>query len=497
MKRDYIDSFQSILTRLANKDFDKHKNLRLTELLEDVNWKSDEFVFWFVTNNKFDNQSMAAITNEIPIPDSLSTAYDLDSSRVTYNYFDQEKIYDALTNRNNGDEKQGVDQVEIWSSKLSGKGRTEIIEIQENNYKSALLVIDSEQIAVIWRKTEVKNKLFDYNIRNYLGENKKNKDILNTAQKTPEQFFLFNNGISAICEKLEIDHKENKIYAERFSVINGAQTVRTLSKLANQNQPKVMFRVTEIPNHKDRNKFLKEVVRFNNTQNEIKGADFRSNDNIQLSIKNHFSDLILKGGKKYEYFPKRVDSIKKDVVKVEMPIFARAIFCYLFSPYELAGQGTTILFDPKKPDPTNSYYEQIFGPEDGSIPKEDFLWRAGVYFVWVTLEKWISLEKSKLKDEKDEERVQLTLNSLERKNIFMGFARKLFQRLENEMPDRFNEKRFLTSLAQSRVAPNITDDKDERLIFLSKSFDVLKVFTIDEYTRHTDSSGSTVKSVSV
>ena len=115
--------------------------------------------------------------------------------------------------------------------------------------------------------------------------------------------------MSAICEEIvTIDEDHGFIKANRFSVINGAQTVRSLAKLKDEfQQPKVLLRITEIPNHKERSAFLKEIVRFNNTQNEIKSSDFRSNDPIQQSLKENFSKLTKKGNR-CEFFPKRIDS---------------------------------------------------------------------------------------------------------------------------------------------------------------------------------------------
>ena len=59
-----------------------------------------------------------------------------------------------------------------------------------------------------------KDSLFAYNIRTYLGEKGINKEIVATAHEEPENFFYYNNGISAVCTELNI--KKNELIAKNF-----------------------------------------------------------------------------------------------------------------------------------------------------------------------------------------------------------------------------------------------------------------------------------------
>jgi hypothetical protein len=45
--------------------------------------------------------------------------------------------------------------------------------------------------------------------------------------------------------------------------------------------------------------FLYSITKFNNTQNAIKVADFRSNDKVQLDVAAKFEKLPARGGKKF------------------------------------------------------------------------------------------------------------------------------------------------------------------------------------------------------
>jgi hypothetical protein len=485
LSRDKIDEFQGILIRLNNPKLRNKVNKRLNELLEDVDWKLDSFHFWFVTNINITNQALLATANEIVIPDEFKKNYDLGLDRVNYSYIDQKAIYEQLAISSSDEKKQGIDSVELFAAKQTGTGRSSIIEISENSYMSAILVVESEQIARWCRGVENKTRLFDFNIRNYLGESQKNKKILETAKSAPEKFFLYNNGLSAVCEKMIIDHKTNSIKADRFSIINGAQTARSLARLNGSfTQPKVMLRVTEIPNHKDRNEFLKTVVRFNNTQNEIKTSDFRSNDLIQKSFIDNFSQ-ITKGGKKCIYTPKRTDISNRNSIKIDMTEFAKAIFNYSFNTYELVGSGATILFDSNKPDSSNSYYNQIFGKEDGSIPKDLFEYKAGIYFLSVFLNQWMLEQKMSLRNLNTEES-KLILDAIERKNILLWLMHKFFMRLQKEVPEKFDEPSYLRKIGTSKNELSLTTKNDKMVLFLLASFEAVKSFAASEYRRLRD-----------
>ena len=47
------------------------------------------------------------------------------------------------------------------------------------------MIVESEQLANLARNRPNRAKLFDFNIRNFLGSNKKNQEIQKTAKETP------------------------------------------------------------------------------------------------------------------------------------------------------------------------------------------------------------------------------------------------------------------------------------------------------------------------
>jgi hypothetical protein len=61
-------------------------------------------------------------------------------------------------------------------------------------------------------------------IRNYIGDTATNKAIRKTAVENPQEFFFFNNGISALAENVEPHETDKRILrCKNLSIVNGAQ----------------------------------------------------------------------------------------------------------------------------------------------------------------------------------------------------------------------------------------------------------------------------------
>jgi len=68
--------------------------------------------------------------------------------------------------------------------------------------------------------------LFTQNLREWVKKEVVDDPILETIQNSPEDFWLYNNGIIISCEDFSYDNENVKI--DKFSVINGAQTLNIL-----------------------------------------------------------------------------------------------------------------------------------------------------------------------------------------------------------------------------------------------------------------------------
>lgn len=227
-------------------------------------------------------------------------------------------------------------------------------------------VVKANALVGLYRKE--RERLFAYNIRSFLGRKGINKDIYSTAANHPDEFFYFNNGVSAICTEINLEEKTGKFSGRNFQIINGAQTIGSLKAVRGlSGNVEVLLRITEGESVKTERGFNADVIRFNNTQNIIKSSDFRSNDPIQLFIEKKFSDLRPTGAveRRIAYIRKR--SYKRphgsDVLRFED--LAKVRYAWLYEP-------TITIADPKALwafEQDGGVYEKAFGI-DGKL--EDY-----------------------------------------------------------------------------------------------------------------------------
>ena len=137
--------------------------------------------------------------------------------------------------------------------------------------------------------------LFQKNVRQSLGlNNAVNRGIAKTIQgNDSKDFFFFHNGITAICNNLELN--SNKLKLKGLSIVNGCQSLTTI--LSNSEKVKtldgtyVMFRFYEIP-QRDR---ADKISTFTNSQSSVKPRDLKSNDKRVLNLKKLFEQKYPQG----------------------------------------------------------------------------------------------------------------------------------------------------------------------------------------------------------
>ncbi len=135
------------------------------------------------------------------------------------------------------------------------------------------------------------DKLFSANYRGFLGVSKRrkiNSGIKNTAEKIPANFWVYNNGITILTTKMELD--KGKIFLIGLSVINGAQTtgsIGSLDKKVDLSKVMVPARIIECSDAET----ISEIVKYNNTQNKITTWDKFSNSSEQRRIAEEFHNL--------------------------------------------------------------------------------------------------------------------------------------------------------------------------------------------------------------
>lgn len=136
-------------------------------------------------------------------------------------------------------------------------------------------------------------KLFSANVRDYLGSRGSDSNINNSIKKTandePNNFFVFNNGITALVNNFVYNEESKTLEIEGLSIVNGAQTTGAIGSLTVS--PKEGMRIPmRLIKCSDVNT-VSSIVKYNNSQNKINAPDFRSNDSIQKRLSIEFSEL--------------------------------------------------------------------------------------------------------------------------------------------------------------------------------------------------------------
>ncbi|EEV8635654.1 hypothetical protein CDL40_14835 [Escherichia coli] len=186
-------------------------------------------------------------------------------------------------------------------------------------------------------------ELFSANYRGFMGLNKRrkiNSSIKNTAETSPKDFFVFNNGVSILTTKFN----KEKGLLEGVSIINGAQTTGSIGSVQDIQKLdglKVLCKVIEC-NDADK---VKKIVQYNNTQNHITTWDHYSNSTEQKQVAEEFSTLG------YTYSLKRGFENTGSLFGIEsvaQPLIA------LHGDYVSANRGKNYVFD------TKSAYDNAF-----------------------------------------------------------------------------------------------------------------------------------------
>jgi hypothetical protein len=373
---DAFESFSTVLERLAQPD--KHAmSTRLREAAQEIDWGTDSFNLRYITLSIPAQNARACEARGVA---ALSEYPDI-GERSSLELYDETQLNVALRDAMLS-QSAPSEPVRILFSK--DENQSPWLSYEDDVAKRTTYVgrVSGAQIASIF--DQHRSSIFALNIRNFIGNTSTNKKIQETAKNTPTDFFYFNNGVSALATRVTVDDKDPRVLiCDSFSIINGSQTVRSLNK-AKSNPLKdvqVLVRIIEYESKlkSSTQAFLDNVTKFNNTQNSIKISDFRSNDRVQVSLREKFRELPALQGKKFVYLNKRTGETDKKSIVIPMEEFTKTVHAFLFGPDDFSG-GTNYLFDPN----LGGGYQKIFGSEleqQTGITVSRFQELAGAWFL--------------------------------------------------------------------------------------------------------------------
>lgn len=116
-------------------------------------------------------------------------------------------------------------EIEQSFEQINGLPCIEVVNDSSQDYSCILTVIPGNILAQLYHLHGT--SIIQANVRAYLGANKLNKAIKETAISRPERFLAYNNGLAIAAKSAEV--KNGKLMTlHGFQIINGGQTTATL-----------------------------------------------------------------------------------------------------------------------------------------------------------------------------------------------------------------------------------------------------------------------------
>ncbi|HQS23207.1 MAG TPA: AIPR family protein [Sediminibacterium sp.] len=312
-RNDVSDFLVSPLVSLNDNKYTRSKELQkiYNSIKDDSEYKIH--LHFFVSNNKRSMDADYAIKNfntTPPVkisPFLRSSIFYLDDIK---NLYYGESFKDDITFN--------------YSIKTKVKSNTLRILPEEHDMpdmsKAYFVLTPVYQLFEMYKSSISKNyKLFEDNIREYLGKNSINTGIINTLKDKNDRanFFYYNNGITIICSKIDTS-TPNTLKLIQPQIVNGCQTVNSIYEVLNDcpdkdlmeefKQTFVMVKILlfdEKTKIQKGDKFYKDIVKFNNKQNSINenafGAKKKVFEKMQSEFENRGFLLMVKPSDKNKF----------------------------------------------------------------------------------------------------------------------------------------------------------------------------------------------------
>ena len=226
---------------------------------------------------------------------------------IEYQIWDIERIYKVCFS------DLGRQDIEIDFKSLSGGKGIPCLETDSannENYQSYLCIVPGEMLADLY--DSYGSQLLEGNVRSFLSTKVAvNKKIRETILRIPQNFFAYNNGVSATVMDLRVEKGEDGryiTYAKDFQIINGGQTTASLSNArfkdhADLSSIYVQMKLTKVDSNPDKaSELIRNISRSSNSQNKVSDADFFATHPFHIRMEQLSRRLFApaSGGAQYE-----------------------------------------------------------------------------------------------------------------------------------------------------------------------------------------------------
>lgn len=233
-------------------------------------------------------------------------------SRIYYNIPVECQIWDVDRIFRVSASSQGRQTIEIDFKERCGKGLPclEASSANSGEVKSYLCIIPGAVLADIYDKFG--SQLLEGNVRSFLSTKVAvNKKIRETILTVPQNFFAYNNGVSATAMDLIVEKEGDGkyiTYAKDFQIINGGQTTASLSNARYKDKADlsaiyVQMKLTEVDSNTEKaSELIRNISKSSNSQNKVSDADFFATHPFHIRMEKFSRKLFAPatGGAQYE-----------------------------------------------------------------------------------------------------------------------------------------------------------------------------------------------------
>lgn len=306
--------------------------------------------------------------------------------------------------------------------------------------QALVATVPAAELAALYSKHH--DRLFEANVRLFLGarKNSVNYGIYATLkdEKTRGNFWAYNNGVTFLCDKVEVDKKGTSVSIKNFSIVNGCQTTTLLSQNSDLLETaSLLVRFIAAPK-----KIINDVILYNNSQNPVRAWDIASRFKTQRRLRREFSKLK----RPINYWTrrgKRPAGTKKTIPKPTLLPFE------LVGQYMAAAQSKPVLAWKHKAFVFQNEHDSVFRPD--ITPLE-------VLFYYICGEVCSAAVMEKMKDPETDDLTRRILRSGGTLFVLATTAEILRTR---------NGATFLGGLTQERIESSGTTEKLKKYVEFS------------------------------
>lgn len=299
------------------------------------------------------------------------------------------------------------------------------------------------------------DRLFARNVRGWLGARKGsvNAGILNTLSDAEERgnFWAYNNGLTIVCDRYAYDQKKGNLKLTNFSVVNGCQTTVALGQKKKAASKSGVFLLTRVISPPE--SLIDSIIRFTNSQNQIRKWDLVSQDRTQRRLQHDFASLQLP-----VYYDLRrgdwssLEKVEKEKYRTLARGPSRTIKHDLLAQYLASFTGNPVVAYKNKAFLFDKFYEETF-PADLRVEEALLIWKAGESTQRLVRDE---IRKENEKVRKGEASREKYVLMLKRGGRFYSLA--VFGLVANLR----NGPDYLRSIAEDRIASKGASDRLEK-----------------------------------